>query len=159
MFQPALVSFYKAVLFGIATILLIPKEKYKKFLIYGFLLGAVGDVLIVTLVGGLLGLIKYQNTGPFNILGLFSFWTPLAWMFTLMLFLYFLPVRIVFYHVYIVGFALFGFMVGLVLQHLGTFQYVGNYIYFAPITFITWFFLSAWLYRRSENIALLNKIK
>ena len=73
----------KAMFFGIATILTIPKEVYKKYFIWGFIFGGVGDVLMVILFSKVLNLIEYKNMCVFNAYGLVSFWTPIAWMFIL----------------------------------------------------------------------------
>lgn len=146
--------FYKAVLFGLATVVVIPRQVYKKFLIYGLIFGAILDVIFIIILGPILHLVKYIDMGPFSIFGIFSFWTPVAWMFAFMLFFYFLPVRKEFLYPYTVSFALFGYMVGLVLQGLGLFMYVGNYLYIAPLVLTGWFSLSAWAYIRSEHITL-----
>ena len=147
----SLVSFFKAMLFGIATVVAIPREIYKKFLLYGFIIGAMGDVISI-LVMSPLRLIKYSQMGPFSIYGLFSFWTPIAWMFAFMLFFYFLPRRRLFLYPYVVGFALFGYMVGLVLEGFGVFQYIGFWRYVAPFFFANWFSGAAWVYFRLEGI-------
>ncbi|WP_066638364.1 hypothetical protein [Desulfolucanica intricata] len=154
MFGKSIFFFYKALLFGIATITVIPRQVYKRFLIYGFIFGAIGDVIMATILGPILQLIKYLNMGPFNIFGIVSFWTPIAWMFAFMLFFYFLPVRRVFLYPYIIGFSIFGYMVGLVLQQLDLYQYIGNYIYFAPIVNVIWFSISAYVYIKNGNIFL-----
>lgn len=148
------IFFFKALLFGVSAMIAIPKEHYKKFFIYGFIFGGIGDIITVLILGPALHLIKYSNLGVFGILGLFSFWTPIAWTFTFMLFFYFLPVRKAFLYPYLIGFAMFALMVGWVLQNLGTFGYIGNYIYFAPLVFLAWFSLSAWGYFKSERIKL-----
>ena len=154
MFDKSIFFFVKALLFGIATVVVIPKHVYKRFLLYGFIFGAIGDVIVVILLGPILHLIEYRNMGVFDIFGIISFWTPIAWMFAFMLFFYFLPVRKQFLYPYIVGFAAFGYMVGLVLQHLDMFRYLGNQIYFAPIVFILWFSIAAWVYMKNGNIVL-----
>lgn len=146
--------FYKALLFGVATLVTIPREVYKKYLIWGFILGGVGELAMVTIFERLLHLIKYKNMGFFNVFGLVSFWTPLAWMFTFMLFFYFLPVRRIFFYLYLLGFAFFAHMVGLVLQNLGLFEYIGTYIYYAPLVFFLWFSLAAFTYLRYNRITL-----
>lgn len=150
----SIIFLLKAMFFGIATIVSIPKNVYKKFFIWGFLFGGIGDVTIVTLLGPGLKLLKYQNMGMFDILGTFSFWTPLAWMFTFMIFFYFLPVHRYFYFIYIGGFSIFGFMVGLVLQNIGLFKYEGAFIYFAPFVFMAWFMFSSLIYFRYNRITL-----
>lgn len=146
--------FLKALLFGLATIVSIPQNVYKKYVIWGFLFGGIGDLIIVALFGPVLNLIKYENMGVFNILDTISFWTPIAWMFTFMLFFYFLPIHRYFLLIYIIGFSIFGFMVGLVLQNIGLFKYEGIYIYFAPFVFIAWFSFSSFIFFRYNQITL-----
>ncbi len=153
----SLVSFYKAVLFGIATLVAIPREVYKKFFLYGFIFGAIGDVVSILVFGQGIGLFKYSNFGPFSIFGLFSFWTPIAWMFAFMLFFYFLPRRRLFLYPYVVGFALFGYMVGLVLEGFGVFRYIGFWRIGAPLFFILWFSAAAWVFFRLEGVKLKRK--
>jgi len=147
----SLISLFKAVLFGIATVVVIPRELYKKYLLYGFVFGAIGDIITVLLMS-LLGLIKYSQMGPFSIYGFFSFWTPIAWMFAFMLFFYFLPRRRLFLYPYVVGFALFGYMLGLVLEGFGVFQYIGFWRYVAPFFFTLWFSGAAWVFFRLEGV-------
>jgi len=153
MFGKSIYFFYKALLFGIAAYAVIPRTEFKRYLIYGFIFGAIGDVLMVFTLD-LLGLSKYHNMGPFSIWGLISFWTPIAWMFAFMIFFYFLPVRTVFLVPYIAGFALYAYMVGLVLSELGLFEYVGAYKYYAPLVFTAWFSIAAYVYFKVGNIKL-----
>lgn len=150
--EKSLISLYKAVLFGIATIVAIPRKQYKKFLLYSFIFGALLDIITILVLGQGLSLFRYSNFGPFSIYGWFSFWTPIAWMFAFMLFFYFLPRRRLFLFPYVVGFAMFGYMVGLVLEGFGTFQYIGFWRYAAPFFFTFWFSVSAWTYMRLEDI-------
>lgn len=153
MFGVSIIFFIKALLFGVATIVAIPREVYKKYFIYGFAFGALGDTLLVVVFKPL-HLLRYLNMGPFDVWGLFSYWTPIAWMFAFMLFLYFLPTHKVFFGLHIIGFTIFAYSTGLVLQNLGLFQYIGKYLYFAPITFLIWFSLTAWAYTKLEKIQL-----
>lgn len=156
-FGKSIFFLFKALFFGLATVIVIPRNVYKRIFIYGFIFGAIGDTIVATITGPVLHLIKYKNMGPFNIFGIFSFWTPIAWMFALMLFFYFLPVRRAFLIPYIVGFALFGYFLGIVLQQLGLYEYIGIYIYFAPVTFIIWFSIAAWVYLKNGNLTELSK--
>lgn len=158
MFGKSIIFFYKALLFGLSAYLVIPKNEFKRYLIFGFFFGAIGDVIVIIILAAL-NLIEYKNMGPFSVFGLFSFWTPIAWMFAFMLFFYFLPVRKVFFYPYIIGFALFGQMVGSVLQKLGLYQQIGNYIYYGPILFIFWFYISAYLYLKIGGITLQSNIR
>ena len=152
------ISLYKAIFFGLATIVVIPREVYKKFFLYGFIFGAIGDILHILIFEKGLGLFRYLNMGPFSIYGLFSFWTPIAWMFTFMLFFYFLPRKRLFLYFYIVGFAIFGYMVGLVLEGFGVFHYIGLWRYAAPFFFILWFSGAAWAFYRIEKVKTIEYI-
>lgn len=75
-------------------------------------------------------------------------------IFAMMLFFYFLPARKAFLFPYVVGFAFFGYFLGIVLQQLDLFEYVGMYIYFAPVIFIIWFSIAAWVYLKNGNITV-----
>lgn len=144
----------KAAFFGLAAIILIPKEHYKKYLVYGLLLGGINEILAVVVLSRLLHLFRYKNLGVFNILNLFSFWTPLAWMFVVMYFLYALPRKRLFLYPYVAGYGVFGYFLGLVLHNFGLFEYNGIFIYFAPFALTAWFALIAWLYIKAERIEI-----
>ena len=146
----SIIFFMKAVLFGLAAIILIPKEKYKKYFIYGFLLGGVIDIFLVFTLT-YLNIIKYYNLGPFSVFDTFSFFTPIAWTFTMMLFLYFLPVKKVFLFPYVLSFAFYGIAVGYVLKGFGLYKF--NIYYLMPV-FIAWFSLAAYLYINNERITI-----
>ncbi len=150
----SIIFLLKALFFGLATVLIIPRDVYKRYFLYGFMFGAIGDIIVATLLGPVLHLIQYKNMGVFGLFGIVSFWTPIAWMFAFMLFFYFLPMRRIFLYPYIIGFAIFGYFLGIVLQQLDLYEYIGNYLYFAPITFIIWFSISAWVYLRNGHIQL-----
>lgn len=149
-----MIFLYKALFFGLAAIILIPKEYYRKYLVYGLLLGAVPDVLLIWIISRIFHGMEYKNMGPFNILNLFSFWTPLAWMFAFMYFFYCLPTRKLFFYPYVFTFGLFGYMVGMVLKNFGLFEYSVIYRYFSPFVIIGWFLAAAFIYLKAEKIPL-----
>jgi len=126
---------------------------FKKYLLYGFIFGAIGDVIVAFTLHSL-DLIRYYNMGPFGINGVLTIWTPISWMFAFMLFFYFLPARTAFLIPYVIGFSIFGYMVGLVLTGLGLFEYIGSYKYYAPIVFTAWFSLATYVYIKIGNIKL-----
>ena len=137
-----------AIVFGIPTLIFIPKEQYKKFLIFGFVLGGVVDVLTILFIGNLFGEFQYI-AGPLEAFGIPVF-IPIAFTFVWMLFLYFLPVRIEFLIPYILGFVGFGVLLGFVQQNLGFFQFghgVTHTVISQVITFVIWFSASALIYR------------
>jgi hypothetical protein len=149
-----MIFLYNALFFGLAAIILIPKEYYQKYLVYGLLFGAVPDVLLIWIIGGIFHGLEYRHMGAFNIFNLFSFWTPLAWMFTFMFFLYCLPIRKLFFYLYVFTFGLFGSMVGIVLKNFGLFENIGIYNYFSPLVIIGWFLAAALTYMKMERIPL-----
>ncbi|TCL75304.1 hypothetical protein EDC14_1003238 [Hydrogenispora ethanolica] len=137
-----------AIGFAIPTIILIPRQEYKKFFIFGFILGGLVDVLSILVFGNLLGEFSYL-AGPFMTMGIPIF-VPVAFTFVWMLFLYFLPVRLEFLIPYIMGFAGFSVFIGAVEQNLGYFQYHRGLVRGSLTTlvvFLVWFSLSAWVYR------------
>ena len=148
----SIIFFLKAVLFGLAAIVTIPKEQYKKFLMYGFVFGGIGDTLIVFFLSRVFHLIEYLNMGPFAFLGFYSFWTPLAWTFALMVFFYFLPTWRPFLYLYILGFTFLAYGVGQILEGFGVFRYIGIQKYLAPGIFLVWFSAASWFYMRKESI-------
>jgi len=153
MLDTTLIYFVFALLVGIITVLVIPRKVYKHYFLYGLMFGGIGDTLTAT-VFRYLNLIRFKNMGVFNVLGLFSIWTPITWMFAFMLFFYFLPVRKAFLVPYILAFAGINYAIGLVMEQFGLFEFIGNYRYFAPITFITWYVVSTWVYMRNGDIKL-----
>jgi hypothetical protein len=152
--EKEMIFLYKTIFFGLGALILLPKEHYKKFFVYGLFWGAFVDVVIISILSGLFHWIHYKNMGSFNILNLFSFWTPLAWLFVMMVFFYCLPDRRLFLLFYIPGFGLFGYMVGMVLHNFGLFEFRSVYKYFAPFILIGWFTVAAWAYIKTEKITL-----
>ena len=151
-------SFYYliiAAIIGGAAIALIPKEKYKRFFIYGLLFGGLGDSIIVPLLSKIFPLYQYKNMGVFNILGLYSIWTPITWTFVFAIFLYLLPIRKVFLVPYIITFVGFNVAMGMVMHSLGLFEYKKPlYQYLDLISFSLWFIIAAWIYIKAERIPL-----
>lgn len=143
----------KAIFFGLAAIIIIPKELYKKYLVYGLFLGALGDTGLA-LLGKYLNLWKYKNMGVFNILNFYSFWSPLAWMFVIMFFLYCLPSKRSAFYLYVVTYGVFGYFVGLILQNFGLYEYLGIFKYLAPLVLAAWFYTAALIYLKAEGIKL-----
>ncbi|PKM81962.1 MAG: hypothetical protein CVU89_06380 [Firmicutes bacterium HGW-Firmicutes-14] len=143
----SIIFFLKVLLFGVGTLAVIPKTVYKKFLVYGLFLGAVMDICVILLLEKL-NIIMYYNMGPFSILGYFPFWTPIAWMFAMMLFLYFMPKQRLLLYAYILTFAAFGVMVGIMLKNFGLYRLNMYALFFA---FLLWFSFAAWVYIYLES--------
>lgn len=145
-----IVFLIKALFFGLAAIIIIPKEFYKKYLLYGLFLGSLGDTGL-TLLGKFLNLWKYKNMGVFNVLDLYSFWSPLAWMFVIMFFLYCLPLKRSVFYLYVACYGIFGYFVGLTLENFGLYEYVGLFRYLAPLVIAAWFYTTGMIYLKAEG--------
>ena len=76
----------------ILTLIFIPRKKYKTYLIYGLLVGGLGDVIVVTIMSNLLNIMWFENQDMFYVLGHHAL-SPLSWTVSVMIFLYFLPNR------------------------------------------------------------------
>lgn len=130
----------------------VPKQEYKKTLLYGIVFGGIGNTLVVLLLSWL-NLIEYKNMGPFKI-GPFTSWTPINWTLIFGLFFYLLPVRKLFIAAVIIAFAAFSYGVGLIFENFGVFRYIGFWRYVAPFLFLTWYSTAAYVYIRNRGIAL-----
>ena len=142
------------IIFWIPTLIFIPRKEYKRFLIFGFILGGLLDVVSIILIGNIFGVFTY-NAGPFQAFGIPIF-IPLAFTFVWMLFLYFLPFRIELLIPYIIGFCGFSVLMGIIEQNLGLFKYHQGLILDLTITaavFLVWFSLSAYVYRKYDDKA------
>ncbi len=83
MFEP---SFYLifAVVTGLVSFVIIPRNLYKRFFLYGLLFGGIGDTALASIFH-LMGFLSYKNMGVTSIFGIFSFWTPISWTFYFMI--------------------------------------------------------------------------
>ncbi|EHQ88325.1 hypothetical protein [Desulfosporosinus youngiae] len=144
-------SFYFifAALIGLATIILIPRNLYKKYFLYGLIFGGIGDTLLITLFH-LMGYLNYKNMGVTSIFGLFSFWTPISWTFYFMIFFYFLPVKKSFLVPYLLAFVALNYSVGTVMSQSGLYEVIGIYKYVQPFIYLAWCSISAWAFHKNE---------
>ncbi|MDD2234927.1 MAG: hypothetical protein PHZ11_00670 [Desulfitobacteriaceae bacterium] len=147
---------YPAFCFLVITgaLLLIPKNSYKKYFLYGLMFGGVADSVIAIFLTAI-GLINYKDMGPFSVFDIFSLWTPITWAFIFMIYFYFLPVRKGFLIAYILIFSALNYAVGFVMENFGLFEHIGIYKYLSPITFIIWYSISAWIFIKYEKIELI----
>lgn len=136
-----------------AFVVIVPKGLFKRNLLYGLVFGGLGDAALATVLT-LVGLIKYRALGPFDILGIFSLWTPITWSYAFGVFFYLMPVRRLFVLPYLAGFAGLSYGVGLMLQSYGLLESIGVHRYLAPVIFFAWYAVSAWAYYRLEKVEL-----
>lgn len=135
------------------TLLFIPREDYKEYLIYGVLVGALGDMVTVGLYQNVFHIIVFKNAGIFNALGL-NFLSPLCWIAVVMLYLRFLPNRRWFRYFYVVTFAAFSVGYGLLVRNAGLFDF-REWVYpgFAFFTFLAWWLFATWLFLKTSPLA------
>lgn len=150
-------SSYTYIIFAFLTAIIffieVPKQHYKHYLVYGVIFGGFAEIVIDTVLI-LLNLIEYKNMGFFNVLNLFSSWTPVIWIFAIALFLYNLPTNRVFLIPYMLFWTMLTYSIGLVFQNFGAFEYIGFWKYAAPFLFIAWFSTTAWFYFRKQNVSM-----
>ncbi|SFG80889.1 hypothetical protein SAMN05660649_02756 [Desulfotomaculum arcticum] len=138
------------VLAFILSLLYIPKEDYKKYFIYGLLIGGLGDVIAVSLFSNLFHIIWFKNAGIFAVLG-HNILSPPSWTFTVMIFLRFLPHRRPFLYFYVVTFAFSSLGYGYFVQNIGLFDFkTWFYPVFSFLTFLGWWSFAAWLYIKTS---------
>lgn len=138
---------------AVAFVVIVPKGLFKRNLLYGLVFGGLGDAALATVLT-LVGLIKYRALEPFDILGIFSLWTPITWSYAFGVFFYLMPVRRLFVLPYLAGFAGLSYGVGLMLQSYGLLESIGVHRYLAPVIFFAWYAVSAWAYYRLEKVEL-----
>lgn len=136
----------------VMTVLFIPQELYKRFFLYALVTAALPDVVLVPVLQNVLHIIKFTNSGVFNVFGL-NFWGPVSWALLHMLFFRFMPERTAFLAVYVVAFTMLAEGFGLMLRNVGLFQasqswFLSGY----PLIFGAWFTAAALFFRRMERL-------
>ncbi|CUH95645.1 putative membrane protein [Propionispora sp. 2/2-37] len=141
---------------GIAFLLLVPQNQYKRYLLYGLVFGGILDVFtIVTLVP--INQIRFMNMGNFSVLGFIPIFVPITWMFNFAIFFYLMPRRKGFLALYILTFTALSYIIGELMNAYGLFEYVGMPEYVAVLIFFTWYAFSAWFYLRDiQNVPVIQ---
>ena len=143
---------YLLIVFSLSLIY-IPKKDYKEYLIYGFLLGGLGDILVVGLFQNLLHIMWFKNAGIFNVLGQ-NFLSPPCWTFTVMLFLYFLPRKGISLYLYVLTFAVFSVGYGLMVQNAGLFNFrPWLYPVVSYFVFLGWWIFITGVFMKTSRLA------
>ncbi|NLY10094.1 MAG: hypothetical protein GX020_00145 [Firmicutes bacterium] len=138
------------------TLIFIPRDHYKEYLIYGLLVGGLGDIVVVMLMQNLFGVMQFKNQGIFYVLGHHAL-SPLAWTLTVMLFLFFLPNRKWFRYLYVIYWAMMSVGYGYLVHNAELFEFK-SWLYPIPafFIFIAWWSVATWLFRRTSNLAKRN---
>lgn len=136
----------------ILTLIFIPRNKYKSYFIYGFLIGGLGDVVVVTILQNLLQVMWFKNHGIFYVLGQIAL-SPPSWTVTVMIFLNFLPARRWFLYPYIATWGLCSLGYAYVVRNVGLYDFV-PWLYPIPIyfLFLGWWSFAAWLFIKTSPL-------
>jgi hypothetical protein len=138
---------------ALIALLAIPRELRKEYFIYGLLVGGLGDVVAVAVFQNVLHVMWFKNLGVLGVHGQMAL-SPPCWLFTVMLFLYFLPVRSPFRYTYIATWALASVCYGYLVHNAGLFDFRP---WFYPIPsyfiFLGWWSFAAWFFRATSPIA------
>ena len=145
-------SFYLifAIALGLMSFLLIPRNLYKKYFLYGLLFGGIVDIAFVSLFH-FMGFIIYKNMGATSIFGIFSFWTPITWTFYFMIYFYLLPVRKAFLVPYVLISVALNYSVGLVMSQSALYEVIGVYKYIQPFVYLMWSVITSWVFLKGEH--------
>jgi len=129
------------------SLIMIPRDLFKEYFMYGFLIGGLGDVISVTVFQNMLGLIQFENQGIFNVLGHHAL-SPIGWTLAIMLFLFFLPQRKPFLIAYVVSWAFMAVGFGYIVHNVGLFYFKSwfypipaYFVFLAEMSFAAWLFL------------------
>jgi hypothetical protein len=143
---------FLVILFGMSLIF-IPRKDYREYLIYGFLLGGLGDMTVVGLFQNVFHIIWFKNQGLFNTLGQ-NFLSPPCWTFTVMLFLYFLPRKGFVQYLYVFTFAAYSVGYGLVVHNANLFDFKPWYYpFFSYLTFLGWWAFITFVFMKTSRLA------
>lgn len=135
------------------SLILIPRNQYREYLMYGFLCGGLGDIIIVTLLQNILGLIVFKNQGVFYVLGHHAL-SPIGWTLAVMLFLFFLPKRRIFLYFYLVAWTFLSLGFGYIVHNAQLFEFADWY-YPVPtfFVFLLWWIFATWLFLKTSSLA------
>jgi hypothetical protein len=106
----------------VLTLIFIPQKDYKEYLLYGIIVGALGDVIMVGLFQNLFHIMWFKNMGIFDVLRQNAL-SPLSWTVTVMLFLRFLPGRRTFCYIYILTFSCASVAYGIVVRNANLYDF------------------------------------
>lgn len=135
----------------IVTIIFIPRKEYKTYFVYGFLIGGLGDFVLVGFLQNVLHIMHFQNQGVFNVLGQIAL-SPPSWTVVVMIFLFFLPRRRPFLYIYLIAWASYSVSYGYVVHNVGLFDFLP---WFYPIPafllFLIWWVFAAWIFLKTNQ--------
>ncbi|SEP13123.1 hypothetical protein [Propionispora vibrioides] len=135
---------------GIAFLFLVPKNQYKRCLLYGLVFGGIIDVLTIAAFVPI-NQIQFMNMGNFSVLGFIPIFVPITWTFDFAIFFYLMPRRKGFLALYVLTFTALSYVIGELMNAYDLFEYTGMPKYVAVLIFLAWYSFSAWFYLRDTQ--------
>ena len=122
------VEYYYPIFSGfmfILAYLLIPREKFTNLFWFGLIWGFLFSIIYVLIFGNLFNLFRYQHVEPFTFYGS-PLWINFAWIFAIMLYLYFLPQQRIWYlfPLYIFTFSIASAALDTIFNKTGMLEYI-----------------------------------
>ncbi len=127
------------------TIIFVPKDKIKTLFWLSFIWGFLGSIFYVFIFSELFYLLKWQHAYPFSFYGT-PVWLNVAWLLSIMLYLYFLPIQKEWYYFasYLFGFSLASAILDKIFNQIGLLQYIHWNPFFRFIIALGWFYGAAY---------------
>lgn len=127
------------------TIIFIPKHKFKALFWISFIWGFLFSIFFVFIFSGMLNLLKWQHTMPFAFYGS-PVWLNVAWLLSIMLYLYFLPAQKEWYFFtsYLLGFAFASAVLDTIFNQIGLLEYIHWNPFYRFIVALFWFYGAAY---------------
>ncbi len=121
--------------------LLIPREKFTNLFWFGLIWGFLFNIIFNLIFGSLFNLFRYQHTEAFSFLGS-PLWINFAWIFAVMLYLYYLPQETKWYlfPLYIFTFSVASAALDLVFNQTGMLTYANWNPFYRFIFALIWFY-------------------
>ncbi len=133
------------------TITFIPRNNYRKYVSYGVILGGLLDVLVITIIQNILGIVHFKNQGIFYVLG-HNALSPIGWTLTMGLFLYFLPQNRILRYFYLIAWSALAVGFGYIVHNANLFDFQ-SWWYPLPgfIAFLGWFWFATWIFTKTKQ--------
>ena len=121
------------------------------------LFGGILDVISIVIFAPMQQ-IRFLNMGPFEVLGIIPAPVPITWMFDFGIFFYLMPRRMTFLIPYVLAFTGFSYVIGIIMEYYGLFQYLGSMRYWAVLVFLVWYSFSAWVFLRDVSVRTVQAV-
>lgn len=130
-------------IFAMILITIVPRAEIRRLSIYGILLGAVADVILV-IIANLTGSFRYINYEELGLFGI-HFFAPISWAIFFIIYFYFLPDKKIYRYLYTLSGVFYSMMFCQMVTKLGVLK-LSHGIIDSIIPFAIWLPLATWGY-------------